>query len=145
PFFLAPGDEGRVRHAAQTLWRLGERVAAAAATDPALMKALCLSDDEIALAEIDPGYGTATTAGRADAFILPDSLQFAEYNAESPAGPAYSEGLAELFAELPVMRRFRERYDVRLYRPIRAVLDALVASYHEWGGRAAPPRMAIVD
>src|SRR5439155_220608 len=60
-------------------------------------------------------------------------------------GPAYSEGLAELFAELPVMRRFRERYDVRLYRPIGAVLDALVASYHEWGGRATPPRIAIVD
>ncbi|PYR38579.1 MAG: hypothetical protein DMF93_15875 [Acidobacteria bacterium] len=145
PFFLTGDDEARVTRVAELLWTLGERVARAALDRPELLRDLALSDDEIRLARIDPGYGTATTAGRADAFILPDSLQFAEYNAESPAGPAYSEGLAELFAELPVMRRFRERYDVRLYRPIGAVLDALVASYHEWGGRAAPPRMAIVD
>ena len=145
PFFLTGDDEARVTRVAELLWTLGERVARAALDRPELLRDLALSDDEIRLARIDPGYGTATTAGRADAFILPDSLQFAEYNAESPAGPAYSEGLAELFAELPVMRRFRERYDVRLYRPIGAVLDALVASYHEWGGRAAPPRIAIVD
>ena len=35
----------------------------------------------MALARIDPGYGVASTAARADAFLLPDSLQFAEYNA----------------------------------------------------------------
>ena len=27
PFFLHPSDEARVKHAAETLWRLGERVA----------------------------------------------------------------------------------------------------------------------
>ena len=145
PFFLTGDDETRVRSVAETLWTLGERVARAALERPALFADLALSDEEIRLARIDPGYGTASTAGRADAFILPDSLQFAEYNAESPAGPAYSEGLAALFAELPAMRRFRERYDVRQYEPVAVLLDALVASYREWGGRAAPPQIAIVD
>jgi len=145
PFFLTADDETRVKTVAETLWTLGERVARAALDRPQLLSDLALSDDEIRLARIDPGYGTASTAGRADAFILPDSLQFAEYNAESPAGPAYSEGLAALFAELPVMRRFRERFDARLYRPVRALLDALLASYREWGGRAAAPQIAIVD
>ena len=145
PFFLTGDDETRVRSVAETLWTLGERVARAALERPELLADLALSDEEIRLARIDPGYGTASTAGRADAFILPDSLQFAEYNAESPAGPAYSEGLAALFAELPAMRRFRERYDVRQYEPVAVLLDALVASYREWGGRAAPPQIAIVD
>jgi len=145
PFFLTGDDETRVRSVAETLWTLGERVARAALERPALFADLALSDEEIRLARIDPGYGTASTAGRADAFILPNSLQFAEYNAESPAGPAYSEGLAALFAELPAMRRFRERYDVRQYEPVAVLLDALVASYREWGGRAAPPQIAIVD
>jgi uncharacterized circularly permuted ATP-grasp superfamily protein len=106
---------------------------------------LGLSDAEIALAEIDPGYAVTSTAGRADAFILPHSLQFAEYNAESPAGPGYSQGLAELFDEGAPMRRFRESFDVRYYRPVADLLDALLASYRDWGGTAAPPRIAIVD
>src|SRR5206468_2118819 len=80
-----------------------------------------------------------------DAFVLPDSLQFAEYNGESPAGAGYSQGLAEVFHDAPVSARFREQFDARMYRPVEALLEALVASYREWGGTASPPLMAIVD
>src|SRR5438128_12009769 len=118
PFFLDAADEARVRHVAETLWTLGERVARLAMDTPALLADLGLSEAEIALARIDPGYDTASTAARADAFILPDSLQFAEYNAESPAGAAYSQGLAELFDGEPLMARFRERFDARYYTPL---------------------------
>jgi hypothetical protein len=144
PFFLTDADEARVRSVAETLWVLGERVARAAIEEPHMLADLALSDDEIRLARIDPGYQTTSTAARADAFLLPDSLQFAEYNAESPAGPAYSQGLAELFSELPLMARFRAQLDARLYRPVDALLAALVESFHEWGGTGTP-RMAIVD
>ena len=145
PFFLHPSDEGRVRRAAETLWRLGERLAAAAAETPSLLSALGLSDAEVALARIDPGAGPASTAARADAFLLPQSLQFAEYNAESPAGAGYSQRLAELFDGEPLMQRFRARFDVRFYTPISHLLDALMATYRDWGGMARPPCVAIVD
>jgi hypothetical protein len=145
PFFLDAADEARVRGVAEMLWRLGERVAAEAVGTPQMLADLALSDDEIRLAQIDPGYGTTSTAARADAFILPDSLQFAEYNAESPAGLGYSQLLAEVFDGEPVMAAFRERFDVRFARPIEAMLEALLASYREWGGTASPPRIAIVD
>jgi uncharacterized circularly permuted ATP-grasp superfamily protein len=145
PFFLDAADEARVRGVAEMLWTLGERVAAAAISTPQMLTDLALSDDEIRLARIDPGYATTSTAARADAFILPDSLQFAEYNAESPAGAGYSQLLAELFDAEPVMAAFRERFDARFARPVEALLDALVASYREWGGTASPPQMAIVD
>src|SRR5437773_860338 len=124
---------------------MGEPVAHAALEDVSLHDDLGLSEAERRLADIDPGYATASTAARADAFILPDSLQFAEYNGESPAGAGYSQGLAELFAEEPLMTRFRGQFDARFYRPVEALLDALVASYREWGGTASPPLMAIVD
>ena len=146
PFFLDAADESRVRAVSELLWTLGERVAQAASTDrPQLLTDLALSESEIGLARIDPGYATTSTAARADAFILPDSLQFAEYNAESPAGAGYSQGLAELFDSEPVMTAFRQRFETRFARPVEALLDALVASYREWGGTASPPRMAIVD
>jgi len=145
PFFLDAADETRVRGVAEMLWTLGERVAAVAVETPEMLTALALSDAEIRLARIDPGYATTSTAARADAFILPGSLQFAEYNAESPAGAGYSQGLAELFDAEPVMAGFRERFDARFARSVEALLDALVASYREWGGTTSPPRMAIVD
>src|SRR4029077_10487197 len=50
-----------------------------------------------------------------------------------------------VFADEPLMARFRERFTARLYRPVEALLEALVASYREWGGTASPPLMAIVD
>ena len=145
PFFLDAADEARVRHVSEMLWTLGERVANVAAGLPEMLEELALSDAEIRLAQIDPGYKTTSTAARADAFLLPDSLQFAEYNAESPAGPGYSQELAQVFSAEPMMAGFRERFDVRFARPIEALLEALVASYREWGGAASPPRMAIVD
>jgi uncharacterized circularly permuted ATP-grasp superfamily protein len=145
PFFLDAADEPRVARVAETLWALGERVAEVAMSSPQILRQLALSDDEIRLARIEPGYRTTSTAARADAFILPDSLQFAEYNGESPAGAGYSQGLAELFAEESLMQRFRDRFDARMYRPVEALLEALLASYREWGGTASPPRMAIVD
>lgn len=145
PFFLDPGDEGRIKRAAETLWRLGERLAEAAASDEGLMAELGLSEQEVALARINPGYAVASTAARADAFLLPGSLQFAEYNAESPAGPGYSQRLAELFDGEPLMDRFRERFDARFYTPIPELLDALLESYQDWGGKANLPRIAIVD
>ncbi|HEX4568556.1 MAG TPA: hypothetical protein VH138_18120, partial [Vicinamibacterales bacterium] len=118
PFFLAPSDEVRVKRAAEALWRLGEQLARAAAKDRGMLTALGLSDGEIELVSIDPGPGPASTAGRADAFLLPDSLQFAEYNAESPAGPGYSQRLADVFDSHPLMTRFKERFDARYYQPI---------------------------
>jgi len=145
PFFLDAADEARVREAAELLWTLGERVASAAMDDATLLADLALSPEEIRLARIDPGYQTTSTAARADAFVLPDSLQFAEYNGESPAGAAYSQGLAEIFDSTELMARFRDRFTARMYRPQDHLLEALMASYREWGGRANPPLMAIVD
>jgi len=145
PFFLDAADEDRVRRAAETLWTLGERIARAAMERPDLLQQLALSQEEIRLARIDPGYETTSTAARADAFVLPDSLQFAEYNGESPAGAGYSQELAEVFDAEPLMARYRDALEVRLYRPVPMLLDALMASYREWGGTASPPVMAIVD
>jgi uncharacterized circularly permuted ATP-grasp superfamily protein len=145
PFFLTTADEARVKAVVERLWNFGERVARSAIDNPSMLSDLGLTEAEIRLARIDPGYETASTAARADAFIQPDSLQFAEYNGESPAGAAYSQGLAALFAEQPIMARFRERFDARLFTPVERILDALLESYREWGGTAWPPRIAIVD
>ena len=145
PFFLTEQDEARMRAAAETIAALGERVVRAALESPAVFEQLGLNEPETRLVRLEPGYKTSSTASRLDAFLLPDSLHFAEYNAESPAGLGYTQRLCELFDALPVMARFREGRSVRFNPTIAPILDALVASYREWGGTAAPPTIAIVD
>lgn len=145
PFFLTEAEESRIRVAAETIAALGERVAEAALESQALFDQLGMTEAETRLVRIDPRYATASTASRCDAFLLPDALHFAEYNAESPAGLGYTQRLAELFEGLPVMARFAADRRVRFHRTIPALLEALLASYREWGGRQAPPTMAIVD
>jgi uncharacterized circularly permuted ATP-grasp superfamily protein len=145
PFFLTEHEASRVTHAAETIARVGETVVAAASDDPALLDAVGLTDAERTLVSYDPGYERASTASRLDAFLLPDQLAFAEYNAESPAGLGYTETLAEIFDGLPVMGRFRERFHTRFHGLCEAILGALIESYREWGGTARPPQVLITD
>ena len=145
PLFLTEDDECRVREFAETLAVLGERVVAAAMVTPALLDELGLRPAERRLVAIEPGYRRASTSSRVDTFLLPDSLQAAEYNAESPAGFGYTERLAGVFEQLPVMARFKAAFDAQPYSLTSRMLDALMTSYRDWGGTAMPPTIGIVD
>jgi hypothetical protein len=145
PFFLSPEEEERVRPVAETIADLGERVATAAMTDKKLLAQFHLRPEEERLARLPSGYGRASTASRLDAFLLPNSLKFAEYNGESPAGAGYSESLGEIFNELPMMRQFSKSYEVHGYVLSAKLLDALITSYLDWGGTSKRPQIAIVD
>src|SRR4051812_19354821 len=145
PFFLTAAEEARMRMAAESVAAFGERVTRAALESPELFAQLGVTEAEAQLVRLEPGYDRASTASRLDAFLLSDSLHFAEYNAESPAGLGYTERLCELFDEMPAMAAFRAGRRVRFNRTIGPMLEALLESYREWGGTADPPTIAIVD
>ena len=145
PFFLSPEDEQRVRTVAEKMAELGERVAAAALSEPALFKQFHLREAEERLARMHTSYGPASTASRLDAFLLPDSLKFAEYNGESPAGSGYTETLSEIFRDLPVMKEFAKSFEIHSYPLSAKLLDALIATYLDWGGTSKRPQMLITD
>ena len=145
PFFLSPQDEARVRHATETLARLGERVAAAAMEDKSLFAQFHLRPEEEHLVRFPAGNGPASTASRVDAFLLPDSLKFTEYNGESPAGSGYTETLSEIFRALPVMKEFAEQFLIHSYPLSARLLDALISTYRDWGGTSERPQMLITD
>ena len=118
--------------------------------DPALRSELHLSEGEQALVAIDPGFAVPTPSTRLDSFFTPATLQFVEYNAESPAGIAYEDGLAEIFRQSPVWEQFTRRYSAE-HLPCRApLLETLLNTYREWtrnsGKRSsAEPVIAIID
>ena len=145
PFFLSEEDEQRVRRAAEKIAQLGERVASAALEDQALLGQLHLREAELRLVRLGKPHGFASTTSRLDSFLLPDSLKFAEYNGESPAGSGYTETLTELFRHTRLMEKFTKRYEVHSYPLAGKLLDALIMAYLDWGGTSKKPQMLITD
>jgi hypothetical protein len=145
PVFLSPEDEQRVRKVAETIAAIAERLTSAALDDSSLLEQFHLRPEEERLVRLPSGFGPASTASRLDAFLLPESLKFTEYNGESPAGAGYSEALSDIFRALPVMEEFRKRFAVHSYPLSAKLLDALMTTYVDWGGGTKRPQMAIVD
>jgi len=145
PFFLSPEDEQRVRVVSETMADLAERVTDAAMKDAALLAQFRLREEELRLVRLGKIAGPASTASRLDAFLLPDSLKFAEYNGESPAGAGYTETLGEIFLKLPLVAEFDKRFQIHCYPLSAKLLDALVMSYQDWGGTTKRPQMLITD
>jgi uncharacterized circularly permuted ATP-grasp superfamily protein len=145
PYFISPSDEERVRHVAETIAALAERVTKTALEDKALFEQFYLRPEEERLARLPAGAGPASTASRLDSFLLPDSLKFTEYNGESPAGAGYSETLSEIFRELPVMKEFAKQFEIHSYPLTTKLLDALIQTYVGWGGTNRRPQMVITD
>jgi hypothetical protein len=122
------------------------RLAAAISNEPALLDELALTPGEQALIAMHPGYAEPSAHSRMDTFLTLDgeSLQFVEYNAESPAAIAYEDVLSEVFLELPAMRRFAERYQISALPARHRLLETLLAAWRDFGG-ASSPTIAIVD
>jgi hypothetical protein len=111
--------------------------------DAGLRAELDLSPLEEQLALADPGCAASSPSARLDSFFA-GRVRYVEYNAESPAGMAYGDNLAEVFARLPVVRAFRRRFPGRFPRSRRRQLDAMLRAFREWG-REPTPVIAIVD
>ena len=135
----------RVQRTCAILAGAAKRLESAMLADPALLDLLELTPEERRLVAIEPGYADSAAATRLDSFMDGDRWQFVEYNAESPAGIAYTDTLSALFRELPIMRAFEREYRLRPLPARQAVLEALLRAFREWGGKEASPLVAIVD
>jgi len=111
--------------------------------DEELRRELGLEPEEERLAMADPGFTFSSPSVRLDSFFA-DEVRFVEYNAESPAGMAYSDNLTGVFKGLPVMKAFRKQFRGRFLPTRRRQLSAMLSAFKQWG-RAVTPVIAIVD
>src|SRR4029079_7122056 len=139
----SPADYEQIRGVCRGIFRAIEKVEAKLGRE--LWDLVDLMPDERELVAIDPAYRRSSPTCRLDSFITPSAYQFVELNAETPAGIAYAEVLADIFLELPLVKKFQQRYVLRRFRSRDRVLETLVDCYREAGGSAAAPTIAIVD
>ena len=147
PHFVTEEDFKQVVRVCETIWSAIEKVKDAAVSDESLLDELGLTSIERELVKIDPGYRAVSPTARLDSFLTDETYSFVELNGESPAGIAYGDAAFGIFEELPVMKRFAERYKVRRFAGRPLMLQVLLDCHAEFLGRKPdrPPQIAIVD
>jgi hypothetical protein len=147
PRFLTPDQYRFLQARIALLLAAFDRAYQAAIGDTEFRKQFRLLPWEEELVQHDPGFHDASPVSRLDAFFVSEKggLKFTEYNAETPAGAAYGDLLAEVFLGLPVMREFLHRFQVRPLPARHLVLHALITSFQQWRGVREAPRIGILD
>src|SRR4051812_13567723 len=147
PHFVTEQDFGRVTRICETVWSAIQKVKDAAVEDERLLDELGVTGVERGLVRIDPGYRAVSPTARLDSFLTEEAYSFVELNGESPAGIAYADAAFEIFSNLPVMKRFAERYTLRTFDGRPQLLETLLEAYREYAGASAKekPSIAIVD
>src|SRR5256714_1151158 len=147
PHFVSEDDFTQVVHVCETIWKAIEKVKDAAVADESLLDELGLTPIERELVKIDPGYRAVSPTARLDSFLTEGTYSFVELNGESPAGIAYCDAAFEIFASLPVMKRFAETYTLRRFEGRPLMLKVLLDCFEEFLGRKPDraPHIAIVD
>ena len=148
PRFFSPQQYDVLRERLHSLL-LALRTAHAAALENEHIRAqFGLLDWEEELLRLDPRFPESSPTGRLDMFFdtANDELKVVEFNAETPAGQAYSDVLTEVFYALPVMRQFVQRFEIRPLPARPGVLHALLRAHQQWAnGASLQPRIAILD
>jgi len=146
PRFITADQYALIQRACGLVAGAAQRLAPTLLEDAALRADLALTPGEERLIAMHPGYDEPSAHSRMDTFLTVDgsSLQFVEYNAESPAAIAYEDVLSDVFEQLPAMRRFAERYKLSKLPARHHLLETLLAAWRAFGGSRAPT-IAILD
>src|SRR6266550_4354642 len=147
PRFITPEQYRFLQSRVRILLHAFDKAYYAAIADADFRAQFGLLDWEEALVQHAPGFRASSPTSRVDTFFVTErgGLRLTEYNAETPASPAYSDVLTEISYGLPVMREFLRSYEMRPLPARHSVLHALVDAYQQWAGHREAPRIAILD
>src|SRR5437899_1485902 len=144
PHFITRRQYDSLVKTGETLIGAVDRMQQRVLENPALLSQLELLPAEKMLAAINPGYKTLEVTCRLDSHLNNGSLRLVQYNADSPTGVAWADGLSELFYNAPPVKEFRKRHPLTKVSGKKPLLSALLATYKQFGGRRKP-KIAILE
>jgi len=144
PHFLTREQYELLARSSEVLAGALARMAGMVVERPGMLDRLGMSGRQRSLALVDPGYGAPTVNSRLDAFVFGNEVRYVEYNAENPSSLTDQTGLNQILFEVPAMQALLERYRLRQFSTLAALVDSLLVTYREWGGSGVP-HVAILD
>jgi hypothetical protein len=122
-----------------------ERMEKLAVSSPALLSRMELLPAEKMLAAVDPGYSFLSVTSLIDTHLNNGTLRIARYIPDTPVGVVYGEALSDLFYDAPPVKEFRKRYHLEKLPGTKHLLQAILKTYKEWGGKNKKPNIAILE
>lgn len=147
PHFVTEEDWLRTVEICETIFGTLQKVKDAAIDNDELLDELGVTEIERDLVSIDPGYTQAAPTARLDSFLTDETYSYVELNGESPAGIAFADSARDIFLELPIMKKFAEKYELKGLNGRPKLLETLLDCYEEFLGHKpeTKPTIAIVD
>ncbi len=146
PHFVSLDQWKYIKDVCRVIWQCIEKMGYAIKESSKLQDELGVTPQERELVLLDSGFTGISVTSRLDSFLTENSYQFVELNGESPAGISYCEVMAQIFMDLPVMKRFAERFQVTPLYARKNLLETLLRAYSEWSGsNNKKPNIGIVD
>ncbi len=147
--FLRPHFIGReqlllLRDAVRGVCKAIEALTPRMLVDEEIKSVLGFTETERRLIAVDPRYKELSVTSRLDSFLMGGSLQFVEYNAETPAGVMYSDEMNRSFLRTQLVHDFMRDYPCQTFYTADRLLQSLLDAYEEWGGREKPT-IGIID
>ncbi len=145
PHFITRRQYSGLGKAVESFSSALERIEKMAIGSPALLSRMELLPAEKMLAAVDPGYPFLAVTSLIDTHLNNGTLRFARYIPDTPTGVAYGEALSDLFYEAPPVKELRKRYRLEKLPGTKYLLQAILKTYKEWGGKNKKPNIAILE
>ena len=108
-----------------------------------------VTDAEMELYKIDPGYPNAIQVARFDAFLTDNDLKFLEFNCDSPGGTGYADVIHSAFLDMFDRNDMGGRYHVSNRSRMLHLAETLLECYASWRAshpdRPESPRIIVSD
>jgi hypothetical protein len=145
PHFISRRQMDALARLSSQMSQILERLEAVAFASPVLLNRLQMLPAEKMLAAVPHGNSRSGVAVSMDANLRNGSLSLQGFDACKPAGLVYSNILADLFLELPIVKEFkRGRYKLSKLGGAKPLLQAIQTAYRQFGGKNKPA-IAIVE
>ena len=145
PHFLSLRDYTALEKASTTLLSALDRVQRLALSNGTLLQRIPLLPAERMLAASEPGYSSFGVLGALHANLNDGSMRFGSHTARVPAGVVYGEALSDLYYEASPVKEFRRKVKLRKLGGAKPLLQAILKTYKEFGGKNKRPNLAIVE
>jgi uncharacterized circularly permuted ATP-grasp superfamily protein len=145
PHIVSRSQYVSIANAAELISDAFDKLVANVLSDEKLAALLSVTETELELARIDPGYERVCVTSRLDAYVSESSFKFLEYNAETPAGVGDQMQLEKLLSTLEHNEDLLSRHSHWWPEPHRYLVSAVINAYMESGGQKYHPHVAIVD
>jgi hypothetical protein len=145
PHFVSRRQLDALSRLSSQMAEILHRLETIAFASPLLLHRLQMLPAEKMLAAIPHGYARAGVTASMNANLNNGTLFLQGMDVCKPAGLVYSNTLADLFLDLPLVKEFkRGRYKLSKLGGPKALLQAIQSAYRQFGGKNKPA-IAIVE